>query len=164
MGRSGRGSPVHRLSAPLRRVHDPQPVGRGWEVALIVATIALGLVSYAALVGVGTAAVLWGDGWVWPATARDIAPALAGVALGRLGAAYSDAQVARLADPAPTYALVITCEAVVIAAVAFVTSAVHGRSRSARNGMATRRQAERALGVSGLRAARPVIRPDLHHH
>lgn len=150
------------MSAPLRRARDPQPVGRGWEIALIAITVVLCVVASAALVGVGVAAALWGDGWVWPATAADIAPAVAGLVEGRLGAAYTEAQVTRMAGHTPTYAAVITCEAVLIVAGALVVSAVVGRSRAARSGMATRRQAEQALGVSGLRAAGSVIRPDLH--
>ena len=152
------------MSAPLRRVRDPQPVGRGWEIALIAITIVLSVVAGAALVGVGAAAAIWGDGWVWPATAGDVGPAVVGLVEGRPGAAYPETQVARMAGLAPTYALVITCEAVLIAAGVVVVSAVIERSRAARSGMATGRQAEQALGVSGLRAAGPVIRPDLHHH
>ncbi|SDG20123.1 hypothetical protein [Klenkia brasiliensis] len=151
------------MSAPLRRVRDPQPVGRGWEIALIAITVVLSVVAGGALVGVGLAAAIWGDGWVWPATAGDIPPAVAGLVEGHPGAAYPETQVARMAGPTPTYVVVITCEAVLIVAGALLVSAVVGRSRAARNGMATRRQAEQALGVSGLRAARQVIRPDLHH-
>lgn len=161
MVRAGRRCPAHRMSAPLRRVRDPQPVGRGWELAFIGTAVVFGATVSVALAAVGIAAAVWGQGWVWPARAADVGQAVVGLLDGRPGAGYSAGQVAQLARPAPTYAVIAVGEVLLTVAAVSASVAVRDRLRAGKSGMATRRQAEDALGVSRLRAARPVIRPDL---
>ncbi|GHE06908.1 conjugal transfer protein [Klenkia taihuensis] len=149
------------MSAPLRRVRDPQPAGRGWELAVIGTAVVLGAMASVALAAVGIAASLWGHGWVWPAQAADVGPVVVGLIRGRLGAGYSAGQVAQLAGPVPTYVVIAVGEVLLTVAAVSASLAVRDRLRAGKTGMATRRQAEDALGVSRLRAARAVIRPDL---
>ena len=162
MVRPGRLRPAHRMSAPLRRNRDPDPLARGWEVAFVVATVALSAVTCAALAGVGIAAAWWGSGWVWPASARDIGPVVMGLLQGRPGDGYSAPSAEQLASPGPTYVLVASVEALLLVGAGLVGAGLRRHlGLGQRRGMATRAQAEEALGVSRLRAARSVIRPDL---
>lgn len=150
------------MSSPLRRRREPQPVGRGWEIAFVVATVVLGSVAGVALVGIGVAATWWGGGWVWPPSGRDVGAAVMGLLRGQLGEGYPPVDVARLAGAGPTYAVVGIGELLLAAGAVLAGVAGRDRVQSAGSGMATRRQAEQALGVSRLRSARSVIRPDLH--
>lgn len=152
------------MSAPLRSRRDPQALGRGWEVAFVVAAVVLGAVAGAALVGIGIAAAWWGGGWVWPPSGREVGAAVVGLVQGRLGEGYPAADAARLADPLPTYVLVGVSEVALLAAVVCAFVVGRDRMRAASSGMATRRQAEQALGVSRLRSVRAVVRPDLDRH
>lgn len=129
----------------------------------MVVTTVVGGVVCAALVGVGVAAALWGGGWVWPATARDISSAVVGLVGGAPAAGYPPGLHARVAGPVPTYLLVALSE--LLLCVGCLLGARLLRHRlglgGQKTGFATRAQARRALGTGALRAARPVIRPDL---
>jgi hypothetical protein len=69
-----------------------------------------------------------------------------------------------VAAPLAVYLCVAVCELAVIVAsiVGGVLIARYRRPGDARVGMATRREAEQVLGVSRLRGARQIIRPDLY--
>jgi hypothetical protein len=149
------------LTTPPRR-RDPQPIGRGWELAVVGAGGALIAVALAALAGLGLASALWGDGWVWPHGTETVIHVLGGLLHGNPGRGLPLDQLRQVAGPVPVYACVAVAELVVV--ITAVISAVliprYWRPGDARGGMATRREAEQALGLNQLRAGRAVIRPD----
>nr|WP_243851575.1 conjugal transfer protein [Modestobacter marinus] len=116
----------------------------------------------AALVGLGIASALWGGGWVWPHGTETITHVLGGLLDGNPGRGLSPDQLRRVAGPTPVYACVAVAELVLLTAavITAVLVARHRRPGDARGGMATRREAEQALGLRQLRAGRAVIRPD----
>ncbi|WP_209308859.1 conjugal transfer protein [Blastococcus sp. CT_GayMR16] len=149
------------MTAPFRR-RDPQPIARGWELAVAAAGGALIAVALAALVGLGLASALWGGGWVWPQGTETITDVLGGLLNGDPGRGLSPDQLGRVAGPVPVYACVAAAELVLLTAavITAVLLARHRRPGDARGGMATHREAEQALGLRQLRAGRAVIRPD----
>src|SRR3954449_8827776 len=150
------------MTAPSQRRRDPPPISRGWELA----TAAVGgppiAVALAALAGLGLASALWGDGWVWPHGTETVIHVLGGLLHGDPGRGLSPDQLRQVAGPVPVYACVAVAELVLLATA--VISAVlisrYRRPGDARGGMATRREAQQALGLRQLRAGRAVIRPD----
>jgi hypothetical protein len=149
------------MTAPFRR-RDPQPIGRGWELAVAAAGSALIAVALAALIGLGLASALWGGGWVWPQGTQTITHVLGGLLQGHPGRGLPPDQLRQVAKPIPVYACVAAAELVLLTAavITAVLVARHRRPGDARGGMATRREAEQALGLRQLRAGRAVIRPD----
>jgi hypothetical protein len=149
------------VTTPFRR-RDPQPIARGWELAVAAVGGALIAVALAALVGLGLASALWGGGWVWPQGAETITQVLGGLLDGNPGRGLPPDQLRQVARPIPVYASVVVAELVLLTATAItaVLVARHRRPGDARGGMATRREAEQALGLHQLRAGRSVIRPD----
>ncbi|MCF6745972.1 conjugal transfer protein [Blastococcus sp. KM273128] len=123
---------------------------------------ALIAVALAALAGLGLASALWGGGWVWPQGTETISHVLGGLLSGDPGRGLPPNQLARVARPVPVYACVAAAELVLLTAavITAVLVARHRRPGDARGGMATRREAEQALGLRQLRAGRAVIRPD----
>ena len=116
----------------------------------------------AALAGLGSAAALWGGGWVWPHGTETIVEVVAGLLHGNPGRGLSPDQLPRAAGPTASYACIAVAELTLCAGAAAVGVLIsrYVRPGDARGGMATRREAEQALGISQLRAARAVIRPD----
>ncbi|WP_198588542.1 conjugal transfer protein [Geodermatophilus chilensis] len=149
------------MTTPPRR-RDPQPVGRGWELAVVAAGGALIAVALAALAGLGVASALWGGGWVWPHGSDTVTRVLGGLLHGHPGRGLPPDELRQVAGPVPVYACVAVAELVLLTAA--VTTAVlaarYRRPGDARSGMATRRETEQALGLNQLRAGRAVIRPD----
>jgi hypothetical protein len=123
---------------------------------------ALIAVALAALAGLGVASALWGGGWVWPHGTDTVTRVLGGLLHGRPGRGLPPDQLRQVAGPVPVYACVALAELVLLTAA--VTTAVltarYRRPGDVRGGMATRREAEQALGLSQLRAGGAVIRPD----
>ncbi len=149
------------MTAPSRR-RDPQPISRGWELAVAAAGGALIAVALAALTGLGLASALWGGGWVWPRGTETVTHVLGGLLHGHPGRGLPRDQLHRVAGPIPVYACVAVAELVLLTA-AVITAVLVARYRrpgDARGGMATRSEAEQALGLTQLRAGRAVIRPD----
>jgi len=151
------------MTTPAQRGRDPQPMGRGGEVALVaLAGVALLLV-LAALVGLGVAAALFGGGWVWPAGNDTVGAVAGGLLSGHPGAGLPSAAAARV----PAQSVIYGCIAVVevltftIAALVGMLFWRYHRPGDARRGMATREQATRVLGTGRLQAAKAVLRPDL---
>lgn len=149
------------MTTPPRR-RDPQPVGRGWELAVVAAGGALIAVVLAALAGLGVASALWGGGWVWPHGTDTVMRVLGGLLHGNPGRGLPPDQLGRVAEPVPVYASIAAAEFVLLIAAVrtSVLAARYWRPGDARSGMATRREAEQALGLRQLRASRAVIRPD----
>ncbi|CCH88527.1 Putative conjugative transfer gene complex protein [Modestobacter italicus] len=150
------------MTSPSQRRRDPQPLSRGWEVAVAGAGGVLLAVVLAALTGLGLAAALWGGGWVWPHGTETITKVIAGLLHGDPGRGLPPDQLHRLAGPTATYACVAVAELALCSGAAVVGLLIsrYLRPGDARSGMATRGEAEQALGISQLRAARTVIRPD----
>ena len=149
------------MTTPFRR-RDPQPISRGWELAVAAVGGALIAVALAALVGLGLASALWGGGWVWPQGTETITHVLGGLLQGKPGRGLPPDQLRQVAGPTPVYACVAAAELILLTA-AVITAVLVARYRrpgDARGGMATRREAEQALGLRQLRAGRAVIRPD----
>ena len=139
-------------------------MARGGEVALVALAGVLMLLGTAALAGLGAAAALAGGGWVWPHGSDTIGAVLAGLLSGHPGRGLPPELAARVPGPAAVYIGVAVAELVMltVAAVAGVLFWRYHRPGDARRGMATRGEAARVLGRSRLRAARAIIRPDLH--
>ena len=149
------------MTTPSRR-RDPQPISRGWELAVVAVGGALIAVALAALVGLGLASGLWGGGWVWPRGPETVTHVLGGLLSGDPGRGLPPDQLRQVAEPLQVYTCVAVAELVLLTA-AVVTAVLVARYRrpgDARGGMATRSEAEQALGLSQLRAGRAVIRPD----
>jgi hypothetical protein len=150
------------VTTPSQRRRDPQSIGRGWELAVAVAGGALIAVVLAALAGLGIASELWGGGWVWPHGTETITWVIDGLLHGQPGRGLPPDQLRRVAGPTPTYACIAVAESALLT-VAVVTGVLIARYRrpgDARSGMASRSEAEQALGLRQLRAGRAVIRPD----
>ena len=150
------------MTTPAQRRRDPQPISRGWELAAAAVGGAGIAVALVALAGLGLASALWGDGWVWPHGTETVIHVLGGLLHGDPGRGLSADQLRQVAGPIPVYACVAVAELVLVATA--VISAVlisrYRRPSDARGGMATRGEAEQALGLRQLRAGRAVIRPD----
>jgi len=150
------------MTTPAQRGRDPQPMGRGGEVALVaLAGVALLLV-LAALVGLGVAAALFGGGWVWPAGNDTVGAVAGGLLSGHPGAGLPSAAAARVPAPSVVYGVVAVVEVLTVALAALVGVLFwrYHRPGDAR-GMATRDEATRVLGTGRLQAAKAVLRPDL---
>jgi hypothetical protein len=150
------------VTGPAQRRRDPQPLGRGWELVVVVLGGMAIAVASAALIGLAVASALWGGGWVWPSDSQEAVQVLTWILHGAHGGGLSADQASRTAAPVVTYACVALAEAALLAVVV-ATGALVSRYRrpgDARSGMASRSEAERALGLRQLRDARAVIRPD----
>jgi hypothetical protein len=152
------------MTAPYQRRRDPQPMSQGWEVAAAAIGGALLGLTLAALVGFALASALFGGGWVWPHGTDTIGHVLGGIMTGKPGAGLPAAKLELVASPGAVYGSIAVCELMVIAlaVAAGVLVARYRRPNDARSGMATRREAEQVLGISKLRGAKEIIRPDLY--
>lgn len=150
------------MTGTAHRRRDPQPLGRGWELAVVVIGGMAIAVALAAMTGLALASALWGGGWVWPSSAQETVRLLDGLLYGAPGRGLSLDHAHRTAAPGVTYVCIALAESallvVVVATGVLVTR--YRRPGDARSGMASRSEAERALGLRQLRAARAVIRPD----
>lgn len=149
------------MTTPSRR-REPQPISRGWELAVAAVGGALIAVGLAAMAGLGLASALWGGGWVWPDDTQTATRVLGGLLSGDPGRGLSPDELGRVAGPGPVYACVAAAELGLLTAavITAVLGARYRRPGDARSGMATRGEAEKALGLRQLCAGRAVIRPD----
>src|SRR3954449_13328423 len=150
------------MTTPAQRRRDPQPISRGWELAAAAAGGTVIAIALAALAGLGLASALWGDGWVWPHGSETVIHALGGLLHGDPGRGLPPDQLRQVAGSVPVYACVAAAELVLVATVVIIAVLIsrYRRPGDARGGMATRGEAEQALGLRQLRAGRAVIRPD----
>ena len=141
-----------------RRRPDPTPMG--WEVPVAGLAAWLCLAAAGVLAGQGAASWVSGHGWLWPESVQLFA-ATGGLLTGHVGVGI-DAPAGL-----PSLGLVLAATAVlellllvttVWAARWYWTTMGPGR----RLGMATRADAESALGAGRLRRVRKLIRPDLY--
>src|SRR3954452_19433812 len=150
------------MTTPAQRRRDPQPLNRGWELAAAAVGGAVIAVALAALAGLGLASAIWGEGWVWPHGTETVIHVLGGLLHGNPGRGLPADQFRQVAAPVPVYVCVAVAELVLLT-TAVITAVLVSRYRrpgDARGGMATRTEAEHALGLRQLRAGRAVIRPD----
>lgn len=151
------------MSSPQQRTRDPQPLGRGAEIAFVVLSGVLVVLGLTALAGLGAASALAGGGWVWPTGGDSIGHVLAGLLAGEPGRGLPAELQDRVPGPVAVYSAVAAAELATVAASAAAGSVVwrYHRPGDSRRGMATRTEAAQILGRSRLRQARPIIRPDL---
>ena len=151
------------MTRPVQRRRDPEPVSHGWELAVVLCGGVAIAVVLAALAGLGLAASWWGEGWVWPRGTETITRVVAGLLHGEPGRGLPPDQQAQIAGPLSTYVCIAVSESVLLATcVTCGVVAARYRRPDARGGMASRIEAKQALGLRHLRAAAPIIRPDLH--
>ncbi len=114
------------------------------------------LLAPAALTGLG--------GWVWPESQDSTGEVLGGLLRGQPGRGLPSRLRDRVPGPGALYSTVAVAE-LLHAALATAGGRVfwrYHRPTDARRGMATRTEAAQVLGRRRLRAARTIIRPDLH--
>src|SRR6478752_965825 len=141
-----------------RRRPDPTPWG--WEVPTAGLLTWLSVAAATLLAAQGVAAWLTGHGWLWPDSPH-LLPAFSGLVTGHVGAGVDAPD--GLPPPVLVVIVAVLLELVLLvltvwAARWFWTTAGPGR----RLGMATRADAETALGAGRLRRVRKLIRPDLY--
>jgi hypothetical protein len=152
------------MTSPYQRNRDRQPIGRGGEIALVALILIVFSLALAALAGLGFAAALVGGGWVWPHGSQTIGHVVGGLLTGHHGNGLPPQLARRVPGAGAVYVCVIAAELLLItlASGGGVVYARYRRPGDARGGMATRAEAEQVLGVSRLRRAKTIIRPDLH--
>ena len=152
------------MTAPYQRRRDPQPVSQGWEIAVAAIGGALLGLGLAALAGLGLASAVFGSGWVWPHGTDTIGHVIGGVLTGQPGRGLPPTQIQLVAARGAVYGCIAGSELVVIVLAVTVGVLVsrYRRPNDARSGMATRSEAEQVLGISKLRGAKEIIRPDLY--
>ena len=146
------------------RARDPQPISRGGEAAVAALAGVLLLLALAALTGLGAAAALFGGGWVWPRGAATIGRVLAGLLTGHPGRGHEPALTGKVPGHLAVYGCVAATELALLglATVGAVLGWRYHRPGDGRRGMATRAEAAQVLGLTRLRHARTIIRPDLY--
>jgi type IV secretion system protein VirD4 len=149
------------VTGPASRRVDVPPLT--WEV---FAALATGWIVAATLLlpaGQGTAAALFGGGWVWPHGSPALAESIGGLLAGRPGAGLTARQATGVPGEAVVYPLVCLGEIALIGLTVWAGLAWWRLlGPGARDGMASRAEIRTVLGVSRLRRARKVIRPDLY--
>jgi hypothetical protein len=143
-----------------QRRRDPVGYTPGWEVAVTVIAGTALVIALAALLGNGLAALLFGGGWVWPHGTSTIGSVLGGLATGHPAHGLPPDEATRVAAPAVVYVCVAVVELLFIAALVWVATLIVRRFRN--DGMATRWEAQQALGEGRLHEAKAIIRPDLY--
>jgi hypothetical protein len=139
------------------RRHNPYPLT--WEIPLAVACTVLLALVLGVHIGRGIANLAAGAGWLWPDSTwlfRSVPAVLAGDATAGI---HTRGPVA---VPAGLRVWLVVAEFAVVVLLALVGTFVVRRWGPNRlKGMASPDETERLLGVSRLRRARQLIRPDL---
>ena len=143
---------------PRPRDNDHHPVLSGPEAAVLAIAGTILAVLLVAVGAVALAAGLFGARPLWPADGGGWLRAIGGILSGDPAGGYPTPDGAP--SKAVLYATITVCEALLITAVVLGGRAL--RRASTDDGMATRSDAEAALGLRELRKARSIIRPDLH--
>jgi hypothetical protein len=148
------------MTVPYQRRRDPVGYTAGWEVAVAAIAGAVFAIAFAALLGLGVAALLFGGGWVWPHGTNTIGAVLGGIFTGHPGHGLLAPQASQVPSTATVYLCVSVLELLFIAALTWCCVLTLRRFRN--DGMATRWEAQQALGVGQLQDAKAIIRPDLY--
>jgi hypothetical protein len=104
--------------------------------------------------------LLFGGGWVWPHGTNTIGAVLGGIFTGHPGHGLLAPQASQVPSTATVYLCVSVLELLFIAALTWCCVLTLRRFRN--DGMATRWEAQQALGVGQLQDAKAIIRPDLY--
>ena len=149
------------MSTRPRARADVQPTS--WEIPAAAAAVWLVAAALILPASQGAAAALFGGGWVWPRGSSHLMASIGGLVIGRPGRGLPAELITRIPAGAPIYVLAILAE-LLLTAASFSTVVLWWThvGPGALRGMATRLEAESVLGVSALRKAREVIRPDLY--
>jgi hypothetical protein len=148
------------MTAPFQRRRDAITYTPGWEVAVAVIAGGVLVIALAALLGLGLAALLFGGGWVWPHGMSTVVAALAGLFSGHAGHGLPAGDAGRVPAAGAVYACVTVLELLFTAALVWVGVLIVRRLR--KDGMATRWEAQQALGEGRLHDVKAIIRPDLY--
>lgn len=143
-----------------QRRRDPVGYTPGWEVAVAVIAGSVLVIGLAALLGLGLAAWLFGGGWVWPHGTSTIGAVLGGLFSGHPGHGLPPVEARWVPAAGAVYGCVVVLELLFIAALAWAAVLIVRRFRN--DGMATRWEAQQALGEGRLHEAKAIIRPDLY--
>ena len=134
-----------------------------WELpaAVVMAWVCVAVMLLPA--GQGVASWLTGAGWAWPSTGAALRASLVGLMTGHPYAALVAATAPARPGPGVVYLLLALSE------VSWLVVSLLGLRAwwltwgpGRREGLASRREVEKVLGHSRMRANRAVIRPDLH--
>jgi type IV secretion system protein VirD4 len=140
---------------------DVRPVT--WEVP--VAGVAAWLLASLLILpfGRGAAAQLFGGGWVWPHGSSALMSSIGGLMTGHAGRGLTGPRTVLPPDTLSVYMLIGSGELLLVTATVWA-AVLWWRllGPGARQGMAGRGEVESVLGISRLRQARKVIRPDLY--
>lgn len=123
------------------------------------------LVVAAVLLPAARGAVSWafGGGWVWPTGGQALLGSIGGLATGRTTAGLTAAQAVAVPVGGHTYAAIAVAELLLlVATVMAVRIWWHTLGPGSMRGMASRTDVEAVLGLTRLRRASPIIRPDLY--
>jgi hypothetical protein len=148
------------MTFTYQRRRDPVGYAPGWEVAVAVISGGVFVIALAALLGLGLAALLFGGGWVWPHGTSTIGSVLGGLFSGHPGHGLPLVEARRVPAAAAVYVCVAVLEGLFIAALVWVGVLIVRRFRN--DGMATRWEAQQALGAGRLHDVKAIIRPDLY--
>lgn len=140
---------------------DIQPVT--WEIPA-AGTLCWLMLSLALLpAGQGAAGWLFAGGFVWPADQPSLMSSIGGLLTGRPGQGLLPADAEHLASTPSIYLLIGLCEIALMALTVWVLVAWwRHMGPGKQQGMASRVEVEKVLGMSNLRKKRKVIRPDLY--
>jgi hypothetical protein len=134
-----------------------------WELPAAIAAAPVAAIALLLPAGQGAACILFGRGWAWPQGTTGLLASLRGLIGGHPGRGLTAEQAARVPPAGGVYLLIVMSELLLIAAVICSVVLLWRRlGPGAHLGMADRLEAETALGLSGLRKARKLIRPDLY--
>lgn len=134
-----------------------------WELPAAAASATAAGVALMLPAGQGAAGVLFGRGWAWPSGTKGLLASLGGLLSGHPGRGLTAEQASRIPPAGAVYLLIIVGELLLIAAAVYAAVLWWRHlGPGAHLGMADRLEAETVLGLSGLRKARKVIRPDLY--
>lgn len=142
------------------RRRDPYPYT--WEIPVGIATAVLLLLILAVHTGRGLACWFAGAGWAWPSS-QTLFTSLPDLLTGNAGAGLADPTHTSLVSPTALMGWILTVQIVTFAAGIAATGWILRRWGPHRmKGMASPTEAEQLLGISQLRKAAAVIRPDLY--
>jgi hypothetical protein len=148
------------MTLTYQRRRDPVGFTPGWEVAVAVIAGAGFVIAAGTLLGLGLAGLLFGGGWVWPHGLNTIGSVLGGIVTGHPGRGLTMAEASRVPDPAAVYLCVAILELMFLTTLTWCCVLIVRRFRN--DGMATRWEAQQALGIGQLREAKAIIRPDIY--
>ncbi len=134
-----------------------------WEIPAASAAAAVSGVVLMLPLGQGISGVLMGRGWAWPQSTRGLVASVGGLISGHTGRGLTAEQAARVPAAGAVYLFIVLGELLLMAAAAYVLVLWWCHlGPGAQLGMADRVETETVLGLSGLRKARKMIRPDLY--